>query len=341
MPSITQKLDELIKAAGGSPSGNGLSIDQKLKQLGSVISGGGSGGGSAPDISPLLTFANGVAYYDLGEIDVTNPGEHYGETGDTFIAVNGVCVDAGFVGTSIFDALVDASDKGYSVGIRYELVLGDEHARFSEKCEKVVKPYKCTYTEDGNSEDVITFKTDDGCVEIMLISTVGQATMIRIPLCPLDLDITFYQNDGEPAELNITTPSTNFRIGGGSIGFDSGAIIDAVNNNRDGFSDLWALFVKDLFFGSQDAILNRGHVNFKLVLPDSGGSYLKLSPDTYEYDNDQYIGYYVFSSPWRLGQNSQYKFLTRQVVTVSWDFQSDSHVGISIESQYANYMDNK
>lgn len=341
MPSITQKLDELIKAAGGSPSGNGLSIDQKLKQLGGVI-GGGSGGGSAPDISPLLTFANGVAYYDLGEINVTNPGNHIDETSGAYICVNGISVDAGFVGTSIFDALVDASDKGYSVGIRYELVLSDEHYRDSEKCEKVVKPYKYTYTEDGKSNDYITFKTDDGCVEIMSMGPENPATMIHIPLCPLDLDITFYQNDGEPAYFEIATPSTAFRIDGGSIGFEGASIVDAVNLNKDGFSDLWTRFAQDLFFGSQDAVLNRGHVNFKLESPDySGGSYQNLSPDTFIYDNDQNYAYYEFSSSWQLGQNSQYKFLTRQVVTVSWDLQSDSNIGISIASQYANYMDNK
>lgn len=37
MPSITQKLDELILAAGGQPSGNGLPIDKKVEQASAAL----------------------------------------------------------------------------------------------------------------------------------------------------------------------------------------------------------------------------------------------------------------------------------------------------------------
>lgn len=37
MPSITQKLDELIKVVGGDPSGNGLPIDRKIEQAAEAI----------------------------------------------------------------------------------------------------------------------------------------------------------------------------------------------------------------------------------------------------------------------------------------------------------------
>lgn len=95
MPSIVQELDKLIAQAGGTPSGSGLSINEKLKQLNGLIGGTPAniftykGSVATADLLPTSGQSVGDVYNIISESDYGPAGTNVAWAGEEWDALGG------------------------------------------------------------------------------------------------------------------------------------------------------------------------------------------------------------------------------------------------------------
>lgn len=95
MPSIVQELDKLIAQAGGTPSGSGLSINEKLKQLNGLIGGTPAniftykGSVATADLLPTSGQSVGDVYNIISESDYGPAGTNVAWAGEAWDALGG------------------------------------------------------------------------------------------------------------------------------------------------------------------------------------------------------------------------------------------------------------
>lgn len=118
MPSIVQELDKLIAQAGGTPSGSGLSINEKLKQLNGLIGGTPAniftykGSVATADLLPTSGQSVGDVYNIISESDYGPAGTNVAWAGEAWDSLGGT--------SSGSDALVvifTKSGSTYSVNV--------------------------------------------------------------------------------------------------------------------------------------------------------------------------------------------------------------------------------
>lgn len=118
MPSIVQELDKLIAQAGGTPSGSGLSINEKLKQLNGLIGGTPAnvftykGSVATADLLPTSGQSVGDVYNIISESDYGPAGTNVAWAGEAWDSLGGTSSGSDALVTVKFKA---ASSRGNSL----------------------------------------------------------------------------------------------------------------------------------------------------------------------------------------------------------------------------------